>query len=365
MKSFSHLPKGFTLSIMVDGKLVGSFKNLGGQSIASAVSHAPQGSLVIHKGCFRDSLRELRSGNVEGIGWVLLDKEAASFEAETLPENGFLVERDMGVGDLVMLVPVLRRLHDMGYYVCLVCAPSFMPLFTNHPKIDKVGDIDDRPWPVSPNVIDVRWKVDFPGGHRWYTTHHRTVIFAQIFMDEQGLDVTPNDMKPDLYLPPETEAWAEQNAPKGPFAVVQMRASSHARSYLKMDEVCEKLMRRGIQVVAVHHQPHPVPEGAVDLCGGREPIERIAAIIERASVVVTPDSASLHIAGAFDVPTVALFGPFDPRLRTAYYPNCQALRARPECPFCWENDPCAWQGGPCLGEIPVDDVVGKAMEIAR
>lgn len=54
-------------------------------------------------------------------------------------------------------------------------------------------------------------------------------------------------------------------------------------------------------------------------------------IIERASLVVAPDSSVMHLAACFpDVPTISLWGLFHPNDRVKYYPNHHPL-FHPEC----------------------------------
>ena len=52
------------------------------------------------------------------------------------------------------------------------------------------------------------------------------------------------------------------------------------------------------------------------------------AWIKGASVVVGTDSAAIHIAAGFDVPTLAFFVSIDPQLRTRDYPACRVVDAR-------------------------------------
>jgi lipopolysaccharide heptosyltransferase II len=56
-------------------------------------------------------------------------------------------------------------------------------------------------------------------------------------------------------------------------------------------------------MTAMHHPTH----NAV----GLTTIRQAAALMQRAQLVITNDSASLHLASALNVPTVAIFGPTD------------------------------------------------------
>ncbi len=58
------------------------------------------------------------------------------------------------------------------------------------------------------------------------------------------------------------------------------------------------------------------PEGVAGLTGLGATIGSLKGIIQRAAVLVTNDTGPRHIAAAFGVPTVTLFGPTDPRWTT-------------------------------------------------
>ena len=46
---------------------------------------------------------------------------------------------------------------------------------------------------------------------------------------------------------------------------------------------------------------------------GKVPLESIPALIRNVSIVISNDSAPLHIASAMNIPTIGIFGPTDPR----------------------------------------------------
>jgi ADP-heptose:LPS heptosyltransferase len=93
-------------------------------------------------------------------------------------------------------------------------------------------------------------------------------------------------------------------------------------------------------------------------------IREAFALASGCDVLVTPDSAFFHLAGALDLPCVGLFGPTDGRVRGHDYPRARTLDARRTlaCVPCWRNEAtaCALTGmrpSACLGEIAPADVV--------
>ncbi len=93
---------------------------------------------------------------------------------------------------------------------------------------------------------------------------------------------------------------------------------------------------------------------------GTVPLRVSAALLERARVLITNDSAPLHLASATDTPTVAVFGPtvpafgFGPRASRAAIVERTDLRCRP----CSPHGParCPLGHHRCMREIPASTV---------
>ncbi|MCC7494612.1 MAG: lipopolysaccharide heptosyltransferase II [Fimbriimonadaceae bacterium] len=77
--------------------------------------------------------------------------------------------------------------------------------------------------------------------------------------------------------------------------------------------------------------------GVANLCG-RTVLPHLAAVLARCAAVVANDTGPLHIAAALGVPTVALFGPTDPRLVAPLGPRHRYLWEPPECGPCYRPD---------------------------
>lgn len=103
---------------------------------------------------------------------------------------------------------------------------------------------------------------------------------------------------------------------------------------------------------------------ALDL-GGRCDLELLAAVLERAHVVVVGNTGPAHLAAAVGTPVISLFSPVVPPERWAPYgvpvrlfgdqsAPCRATRAR-ICPVA---------GHPCLSSVSPETVVDACVEIA-
>ena len=80
-----------------------------------------------------------------------------------------------------------------------------------------------------------------------------------------------------------------------------------------------------LPVLGFHALAHP---HYADVCAHSAALDPFIAWVKSARVVVSVDSAAVHLAAGFDVPTLAVFVSIDPALRVRDYPECQALDLR-------------------------------------
>jgi ADP-heptose:LPS heptosyltransferase len=82
---------------------------------------------------------------------------------------------------------------------------------------------------------------------------------------------------------------------------------------------------------------------------GRVDLVTLAAVLERATLLVTGDTGPMHLAAALDVPVVAIFGPSDPARWGPFSERARVVRVPLPC------SPCNRIRRPparCLGHVP-------------
>lgn len=105
------------------------------------------------------------------------------------------------------------------------------------------------------------------------------------------------------------------------------------------------------------------------ITAGDTNIAQLAALFNRAWIVIGPDSGPLHLAAAVGTPTVALFGPADPVEFAPWGSPDQhiVLTSNIACRPCrvldWGND--APENHPCLSDIPVARVLEAARRVVQ
>jgi ADP-heptose:LPS heptosyltransferase len=103
--------------------------------------------------------------------------------------------------------------------------------------------------------------------------------------------------------------------------------------------------------------------GARDLCG-RTSVAGLVALLQRASICVTNDSGSMHVAVAVGTPVVSVFGPTNPIWIGPYGRPQAVVRADVSCAPCnlRRLRQCPW-GHRCMREVTAAMVIERIERI--
>lgn len=96
---------------------------------------------------------------------------------------------------------------------------------------------------------------------------------------------------------------------------------------------------------------------------GQTDLLTLAALLERAALMITTDTGPMHIAAAVGTPTVALFGPTAPWRTGPYGEGHRILRSTRACCPCFKR--ACPQASACMSDISVAQVVSAAAELAE
>lgn len=251
-----------------------------------------------------------------------------------------LVLRSLGLGDLLTAVPALRGLaRALPQRRITLAAPAALA-----PLVPLTGAAADLvPTDAGLTGVTARLGVNLhgsgPQSHRLLQGVSRQVVG----FGSTEAEVPGPEWADDVH---EVERWcrlvdqlfggtcdrsdlellspAVPDVPAG-VVVVHVGAAHESRRWPvgRWGAVVAALRRRGLPVVLTGSLPErrrarQVAEAAgvpdLGLWAGRTDLGRLAALVRSASLVVTGDTGMSHLATAYRIPSVTLFGPVSPRL---------------------------------------------------
>jgi ADP-heptose:LPS heptosyltransferase len=300
-----------------------------------------------------------------------------------------VVLRALNLGDLLVAVPALRALRRAfpDHELILVTQRWLQPVVELIGVVDRllptVG-LDPLPGPRRPDVA-VNLHGAGPESHRvldalrpvrrighaapgwpgppWRAGVHERRRWTDLLL-AHGLDADPDDLR---LRPPATAA------PVARATVVHVGASYPAKQWpvQRFAEVAAALRLAGHEVVLTGSEPErpralAVAEAAgVDracVLAGRTGLDELVALLAEARLVISGDTGAAHLASAYRVPSVVLFGPVP---SSEWGPPAggphRALRGEG-----WpRGDPFADRPDPALLGVTVSDVLDAAAEVLR
>lgn len=104
---------------------------------------------------------------------------------------------------------------------------------------------------------------------------------------------------------------------------------------------------------------HGLPKRVMNLAGMTS-LRELACLIKDCDVLVTNDSGPMHVAAAFDVPMVALFGSTDDVATGPYGQKNAVIHKKVSCSPCFKREcPIDFR---CMKEITVDEVEARVLK---
>jgi heptosyltransferase II len=326
----------------------------------------------------------------------------------------FLVVQTSFLGDMILTTPLLARLATEGS-VDVVSTPAASGLLANHPAVRQVIVYDKRGADrgmagfarLAASIRRRRYDAAFlaqgsvrsgaltlaggiperigfstSAGRAFYTTrvasvegeHHAARLLS---LADRGAprDGRPDLPKPRLY-PGEPERGAVDALLRGvepsEFLVALAPGSIWATKRWPYYADLARLLAAEARIVVVGSEAdrefaaaiaHATAGRSIDTTG-RLSLLASAELIGRARLLITNDSAPLHLASAMDTPTLAVFGPtvpafgFGPLADRAAIAQVDGLDCRP----CDRHGPrrCPLGHWRCMREITAGDVAGLA-----
>jgi heptosyltransferase-2 len=169
---------------------------------------------------------------------------------------------------------------------------------------------------------------------------------AAVALDRAGLD--REDRRPLIGLFAGAEFGPAKRWPLDRFGEV-------ARRLRRLDSGARLLLIAGPKEVSLAVDLHTMTNRLAPVVGPNLDLAVLAGVLAALDLLVTNDSGPMHLAAAVGTPSVALFGPSDPRRTSPRGPGHQVLYTHRWCSPCFRRR-CPLFHQRCLKEIDVGEV---------
>lgn len=305
-----------------------------------------------------------------------LDFLTGSWSVDAVRDNPYL-DSVLSVPDGVFhdpkpmaLASLIRRLRQQRYDLGLVFQPSAaMHCFMRLAGVKKIA---------APVSTGPRWLVHYPSP--WRMVRDRYV--AEDFLDVvRNLGISSDGLSMDFIIPEEAKKnmvnrLIDCDLETGRYLVICPGGGRNPRDFVIQkiwparcyQQLVERLIDRGIRTVIVGTESDREiirvllnTPGIVDLTGNTSFAE-LGELLRNARMLLTNDSAPMHLALSVDCPFVALFGPSRRRALLPESGRFFALDADIPCAPCYDNEPFGnCNRRDCIHSIDVDRVYENVM----
>ncbi|MGF6721863.1 hypothetical protein P3T43_001210 [Paraburkholderia sp. GAS41] len=260
----------------------------------------------------------------------ILNAAAHSFELDYSKLAVVHVINGMGVtlGDSVIGLTALAAIrHAYPQVRFVIYRPELAPHYVKQfyaLAADKVAQIRALPWPLA-DIPSDELRIDM--GNHLFWPGFTSLPMIDFFLASLGVPPgsiastdKANRWLQTLELPCLPEPWRDQ-----PYVLFCPTASTPIRSipHVVRAALVNRLFEHfGLPVLGFGSIEHP---HYIDVTATSTSTAHFLAWIRHARYVLTSDTAAVHIAAGFDVPTTGFFTTIAPELRVRDYPHCQAV----------------------------------------
>jgi ADP-heptose:LPS heptosyltransferase len=264
-----------------------------------------------------------------------------------------------GIGDVLLMTPAIRafKQRDPSCSIHVYCEHKLhREVLKNNPYIDRLIFVG-RWGRAALQVISERKWMTFRWANFWVLAPG--LLYnnpaAQVVGEKLGLGI--NDTQLDCFLTEEEAAEARKITSQYRNPVIININSNSSRNKHWPIENWERLVLNNpqydfLQLGLAREEP---VRGAKNLLG-KTTLRQSLGIVKAAKAFVGVDSSMAHVAAAFRIPAVVLFGPSSPNVYG--HAASRNLYNAPRCSPCMEiigNVACPY-GKPCMTNITVSDV---------
>ena len=300
------------------------------------------------------------------------------------------------IGDCILTLPVLDRLREKYPQAKITCLVPTRPkeIFVNNPAVEKIVIFDKHInfsgkvklfFSLSKENFDlvVDLRNSFLGAVLFAKKRNSSfrIIPREIkhskdrhlFWAELGDDLINKNLQQSLTIYPQDSKYIEDILSKhnlidsNKLIVVAPGSRSQLKCWDKQNfsQLCNQLINEGWEIVLVGDKNDQSICSYVEhksfrtlnLCA-KTSISQLAALLKKVRLLITNDSAVMHLASYLNVPIAAIFGPTNEAKYGPWSQECVVIKKNISCRPC-QKAQCPFGTLACLSSIKPNDVFGQ------
>jgi len=209
----------------------------------------------------------------------------------------------------------------------IIVQTRYNELLKYHPAIDYYADLNTIVENVNVRIDNSFYCAEYEAKHTPILSISRHQLFCENtakVLIEHGLEPIEYDGKPQsLYISRELNDWTQtiikntvrdDSIPIGIFG----KSKERWKTYPRIRDLIKLLLADKQFTLFYFDDKEQLPIWNVNQFIGYS-LDKVAALVSQMALIISPDSAGLHLAGSFNVPMVGIFGPTNPLLLIANY----------------------------------------------
>lgn len=284
-------------------------------------------------------------------------------------EEKILFAQHSSAGDILMTTKCLKGLKERhpGIPLVYMTQKKYMDIVTENPYVDEIVEYDEKDFVKYKYYYNPHKERILPAGWGRNSNNLLTEFYWKILgVPENDFVITPS--RPDGETASDSVYinCLEVGEVESPVIVHSTGGDPQFRTYKYLSDVCSFLHKKGYNTVQVGSKDD-YPAGAqVDL-RGKLSFRETAWIMSKAKFAVTVDSFISHLAGAFGISQVALFGSGNAHVVRPFQVEGMLICRSPDYTNCLVLGPCSAANRgcalPCTSWHDPQDIIKDIREI--
>lgn len=344
----------------------------------------------------------------------LMARETLDVYNQALEEKKILVIKLGGLGDLILVVPSLRALRERFHTskISLLIDSNFKSLFVDCPYIDELILFERKKDSFLRLLSDLKQKkfdisIDLKNNNFTHLISYLAKIPSRYGFSKGAMRFLlsyPEKLSKDLIEEPveqqfrilkklgilifnnSLELWPSQQDTDSINNILNEKGVSGKDRMVglvigaskewqtknwpieKLSKLSERLVREDLNVILLgtdyfkkNVDNFPKDKRIINFIGQTN-LGQLVSLIKRLDILVTPDTAPMHIAAAVGTKIIALFGPTDPKKHIPPSKDISILVKELDCQPCYKRVCPEREKLACLKEIGVEEVFREVMK---